>query len=527
MKSPSVYLSMTFRRLAGSSFRWQIILILALWAYTCGLHWSNDGLWYQGDSPRHAANGIFWKDYLVSLPRHPEAYALAYHARYPVISPTSYPPFFYLLEALAFSLLGPSPYISKSIVLCFSLVAAVFSTLWLRRWIAPDAGWGGGLVLLSPGVVSWSHAVMLNVPAFGLSMAALYSVRRWLETQERDLSSRWGYASVLFFALSALTYYPSLIVAFIAVAWLVYLRRWDLLFNRKIVTCVAIAALIFVPCFAIAWQWSRRYFPWVSPSWHRLFRSETWEFYPLHFTRLVHPNIGVLALAGLVIGWKIKRWQKETRLLIIWLIVTYLVFSNIEAREDRYILLVIPPLVCLSMIGLIGIVDWVTTRFTQRDSVRQAVAVALLLVVVSVQLWPATRRPVPMVSGFKEAALFFSVAAPHEPVLYDGYHDGVFTFYVLANDPQHRRQVVLAEKVLRATADEQSTQSGSISIQETINTIRSIGANWVAVEVNNDSGRIPPSLLLRQALLHGEFYLVRSFPLQNAGRLDVYRILPH
>jgi len=58
------------------------------------LNRQSDGLWFQGDAPRHAANGLFWWDLLTALPRDPIEYAVRYYARYPVIAPATYPPFF-------------------------------------------------------------------------------------------------------------------------------------------------------------------------------------------------------------------------------------------------------------------------------------------------------------------------------------------------------------------------------------------------------------------------------------------------
>jgi len=123
--------------------RAQILLLLIAWLYICWLHWDNDGLWY-GDAPRHAANGLFWKDYLLSLSLNPRNYALSYHARYPVIAPTTYPPAFYLLEAVVFGVFGPSPYIAKGLVLGFALIAGLYTTAWCHRWISwpvKDARW--------------------------------------------------------------------------------------------------------------------------------------------------------------------------------------------------------------------------------------------------------------------------------------------------------------------------------------------------------------------------------------------------
>ncbi|MEJ2702857.1 MAG: hypothetical protein P8Z79_10495 [Sedimentisphaerales bacterium] len=105
----------------------QILLVFMAWLYICWLHWDNDGLWY-GDAPHHAANGLFWKDYLLSLSLHPKDYALSYHARYPVIAPTTYPPVFYVVEAVVFGVFGSSPYIAKGLVLGFALMAGLYTT---------------------------------------------------------------------------------------------------------------------------------------------------------------------------------------------------------------------------------------------------------------------------------------------------------------------------------------------------------------------------------------------------------------
>src|SRR5262245_58709711 len=165
----------------GAGVAWQVALVLIVWAYVAALHWNNDGLWFQGDAPRHAANGLFWKNFLLSGSLDPKGYALSYYARYPAINPTAYPPVFYILEATLFGVIRPSPYVAKGLVLVFALIAALYAIAWLRRWIAEEAGWGGGLILLLPGVVLWSHAIMLNVPALALGLAALYHARRWLE----------------------------------------------------------------------------------------------------------------------------------------------------------------------------------------------------------------------------------------------------------------------------------------------------------------------------------------------------------
>src|SRR5438445_6508732 len=102
---------------------YQVGILLLIWLYVVSLHATNDGLWYQGDAPRHAANGLFWKDFIARFPINPFDFAVSYYFRYPVITPSAYPPGFHLLEATAFTLFGPSPFIAKGLVLGFTLAA--------------------------------------------------------------------------------------------------------------------------------------------------------------------------------------------------------------------------------------------------------------------------------------------------------------------------------------------------------------------------------------------------------------------
>ena len=143
---------------------WQVSAVVLVWGYICLLHTDNDGLW-DPDSSKHFANGVFWGDYLRDLSPDPKGFALSYYARYPVIAPTYYPPAFYLLEAATFAVFGASPYVAKGLVLAFLLVAALYSTAWLRRWLSPGVGWFGALLPLMPIMILKSHAIMLNVPA--------------------------------------------------------------------------------------------------------------------------------------------------------------------------------------------------------------------------------------------------------------------------------------------------------------------------------------------------------------------------
>ena len=166
----------------------QVALTVASWILLCIMHWENDGLWFPQDPPRHLINGVFLKDYLAARLPPPIQYARSYLIRYPIISPTKYPPGFYLLEAATFSVFVPSPWVAKSLVLGFTLFAALYQVAWLRRFVDREAGYLGAVLPILPCIVRYSHAILLNVPAFALQLPALYHARCWLDGRRTESS---------------------------------------------------------------------------------------------------------------------------------------------------------------------------------------------------------------------------------------------------------------------------------------------------------------------------------------------------
>jgi hypothetical protein len=98
-----------------------------------------------------AVNGLFWWDLVHALPRDPVAYAVRYYARYPVIAPVTYPPLFYLVEGLAFAAFGSSPYVAKSLVLVFAIVAGLYTMAWAEALDWRTRRMGGCVSRIPPG----------------------------------------------------------------------------------------------------------------------------------------------------------------------------------------------------------------------------------------------------------------------------------------------------------------------------------------------------------------------------------------
>ncbi len=508
----------------GRSVLWQVLFLLLALLYIAGLHWSNDGLWYQGDSPRHAANGLFWWDFLSSFPVNPVKFGLSYYARYPVIHPTGYPPLFYLIEGAAFRLLGPSPYVAKGLVIAFALFAAVYVAAWLRRWVAEEAGWFGALVILQPGVVKWANAVMLNVPSMALGLAALYHARRWTEAP----ASRHFYAAVFLALLGVLTYFPTGIVVFVILAWVVIERRWSILRSRRVIILGLISAILLLSVALLASRWAPTHF--ASVLWNPLsiFSWPRWTFYLDWMPMLFRSPILILAGLAVIIGLCFRLWRKEVKWVLTWIVVSYTGLSLLGVREPRYMLLLGPPIIILSVVGLILLIQLGEGLFRRNVSRFFFGGMAALL---GFHVWTAPLVQVPRVEGFREVAAFLESVAPEERIFYDGNFDGVFSFYVRSGDEGFKQGIVLGSKVMYASAiftRWRLTERVSSS-SEVIEVLRNkCGARWLAIERQGVQDRVAAARYLRQALTGPEFQFVRSFPIQ-ANRntwVDVYRFLP-
>ena len=69
-----------------SDFWLQLVALLGCWLTCVWFHWGNDGIWFQGDSPRHALNAVFFLDLAKEGIWNPIEYAHRYYARYPAIT---------------------------------------------------------------------------------------------------------------------------------------------------------------------------------------------------------------------------------------------------------------------------------------------------------------------------------------------------------------------------------------------------------------------------------------------------------
>ena len=531
----------------------------------CWTHWSNDGLWFQTDAPAHAITGLFYRDCLLTHGwLSPLDYTRQFYARYPTICPNAYPPVFYLLEAIAFFFFGPSAAVAKGVVLFCSLGAGLYTLAWLRRWVEPTAGFAAGVLMLTPGVVTWSHSIMTNIPAMMFGIGGLYHVLRAFELTDERFARNHLWFGCLLATLGFLTHPLVGVVVLVGVIWMLTLGRWQILFRPYTWLAALGTALILLPIAAILYRWGPNQFtqltrePSASSLNHSMFNyTANLMYYARNFfVPLTGIPVLVGASVGLLIGLTCCRFRKATVLLSIWATVPYLVLSLLWAKDQRYLLICLPPLTGLIAIAVIGITDGLCcaikvrrseagssgkiqnvhlTKFsidpqpaesTVCDSSARTGAWPIIFSMLSITLAVTIilfdpNDPLPSVGGLKTCAEFLEQIAPCEPVLYHGRMQGVYAFHLSARDPGYQRQMVSLRNLFGVAKQHQLDLT---TIQQIV---LSAGPRWLAVEtpIANLDFTLPDNL--REFLKSDEVELVRSFP-QPADQLlqlDVYRIV--
>lgn len=357
---------------------------------------------------------------------------------------------------------------------------------------------------------------MLNVPGVAMGMAALYHTRRSLETPlESPFIRHWIYAGV-FTLLAILTYPTSGVVLLVAMAWFLATERRKFLWRTRTLWLAGMGILLLVPCIYAVYYFSPVQFAKILPKAHRLGLLRTWLFYGEELPTLFHSWTLALAVFGRAAGLTLHKWRREILLLTLWIAVSYLTFTIIPAREDRYILGIAIPLLCLTVIALQLTAEWLSMAIKHRH---KAIFLGLLGILFAIQIGEATRVYVSQSSGFEEVAVYLQHAGPADAVLYEGPSYGILGFYLLANDPDHQRRLVRPDQLLAHAKRE----------QDVLEAIKSDSAiHWIVLEVGELSQDRAKLQLLQKLVQRKDFRWVRSFPISSHDvqqRAELYEFL--
>jgi hypothetical protein len=192
--------------------------------------------------------------------------------------------------------------------------------------------------------------------------------------------------------------------------------------------------------------------------------------------------------------------------------------------SDRYALLLGPFTVLAAYFAIAACLDAARRR-------RPILAYVVLASVLLLARRSATTTIVPLVSGFEAVAEYLRAEGPADSVLYSGYHDGIFGFYLRALDPHFERRLVLSGKLLYSYGENAYfawVETPYVaSPADVVSLLRSqSGCRWVAIERGTEWLLPATERHLRLAVEGPEFERVKSFPIRanRAVRVDLYRL---
>ncbi|MEZ5290888.1 MAG: glycosyltransferase family 39 protein [Vicinamibacterales bacterium] len=436
--------------------------------------WSEGAVSLQGDMPRYMMDGVFLRDLLHAAPFWPPDrlldYAQHYYARYPALSLGHHPPLVAASLVPFFEVFGVSVGAARLDLVAFFL-AAVGLVYAIGRRLFDDgtAGWAAALFASSPFVVGYAQAVLSELPAMTLVLAAVLFALRFAETGRlRD------YAGLLAAAALSLTARPPAIFAMPAYVWIVTAHgSWRHFRQRAVlVTTLAGGAALVVLALALVA---------LSPFNLRVVRFILESGFGLGNPTRV---LGIIAsqqigqpllwtwLAGVVAALLVRDRRQTTPLVWIAAVVGGVLAVTGMTEPARYSALAVPAY-CLGAGSL-----WATA-----GRWRPAAALALGLAVSWQTVSAAAVRPVGA-GGYEEAAEYVAGRPGGPTVLFSGAVDsGYFVFFVRKHDPAGELVVLRSDKVLT------TSQMGEVAVEDRIadraeiyEVLGRFGTRWVVLE---------------------------------------------
>lgn len=484
-----------------------VVVLLAAGTITLhGIHRSGD--FGMHDEGTHVMTGVYFADLLTDLPvSHPVQYTYEFYARYSTLGLIHWPPFFPFVEGLVFRVFGPAVLTARVTVLLFALLGLTFWFLLVRQLLGPRAAAFAALALaLLPSIVVYEQAVMLEIPSLSLCIVAVYFWLQFLRTQRSG--------ALAWFAITAsvavLTKQHSIYLAPFCLLSAIAAGKWRCLVTRRRVIVLGASALLVLPFYLLAVKVH------LSSIADHVVTKHAWRFSGLRFyLRAVPTEIGWPVLGLSLCGIALSCWwgrRRDAAVMLSWILACVLTFSFLNAREPRYFMYALPPIVYFAC--------W-PFAIDFRDRRLRFVVYAASVILLCTYLPADWQADYPSVSGYGDAVRGVVQGIPgREVLLFDG--DDVdstnVSFYLWRQDQQ--RRFVLFRKGLYATRIISIFGSTELVSNESQlqGMLAAYGIKHVLI-ADETKQHHPSEEVLRELLRTSQFKLMSKFPITGNGRV--------
>lgn len=480
------------------------------------------------DESRHVMDGVFIRDFVCAFPdsfKNPIGYAIDYYGRYPALSLLFYyPPFFAIVEGVFFLLFGISLPMAHIVVLIFGLVAIVFWFLLCKDIFDSKIAFISTLFLFTDkNIVEWSSRIMLEMPTLSMGIVAFYFLNRYF------ITSRYTqfYMAMLFAIISVLTKQPIGFI-FLVFAGLIILYKRNKIFNKEILI-PAILTFFFVLFYSyFTLKYSKLYVETVILGGEGIIQRAKSRL--LLYPRLIFGNIDRIILTFAVSGFFYltfnRRLLKKGWIFLFWILGFYL--ANLFLRTGflmRYAFYVLPPVYLYAGIGMC-IIPMIVRRYV----IKYFYLAATSLVLLSQIYTSLCNVGNVYIRGYREVARYVVENFYGRCVLFDGWLDGNFIFYVRQFDKTQKIIVLRGSKMLASYATFKIYKYRELvkTKKDIIRLIKNCNVRLIVIEREDIIGT-QPSRLLRELLKGRHFQLVKEVKLKTnmqqmiGNSLAIYR----
>lgn len=464
-----------------------------------------DEFWWSDES-RHAMDGVFFYDLFRDMPvKNLISYLEEYVVRFPAISFTWNLPFFAIISAPFYALLGVSPVTAQIVVLVFACVLSIAMFFWGKEFISPFAtAIAVVLFFLNRQVFLWMHSVMLEVPAIAMMLLVLLTFKKYLHSP----TYKWAiYTGLIGFAM-LMTKQITLFVLPLLVVYAWYKQQSALLWSKKSWPAYFFILLgvtgIVVHTVTLGSSGFNKV-PGIDLNIVQLLLQERLPLMLKALDIFLPFPIAILAIVGIVSGFN-EGHRRQTIFLVSWVIFGTLLLAYLTASDGnalRYCIYIAPPLYLLA---------FSTFDYIPRPSFQYYALLGALTCLLGWSVFVVMQQKLPFLHGYDKIAKYVYQLPEKRPVLFCCDHDGNYIFSMRAEDNNRHTITLRADKILVTIiiSPLRGVQSHVTEMSQILQVINRFGVGYLVIEEGTYAD-VQEFQLLRDLMHTSSFEKIRTF----------------
>jgi hypothetical protein len=407
-------------------------------------------VYFGGDESRHFMNGVFIKDLIADSGwRFPLEYLKWFYLKYPALSIHQYPPLFYVLEAIVFSLFGIHVTAIQIMIFTITGLSFYYWYRYIEKKFNSEIALLSLLVFMStPLFLNNFSRIMLDSFSLSLILIFIYTLDLWYSSGSRKHLSLSVALLLIILSIAFKTYF----LLFYVLLLVAYQRFSDKSVRKRWMALLVSFLFIFSLFFIFGTLSRVSGIPLLYRTLQGLNMMSIYKvkefirtrdmamFFHFKFLKIFGISGILLTLVGILFIVRHKKWgmfTNDTLYAVNFLFIFTFCITHFEPK--RFNLFLLPFVALLSGYALYNLVNMFKGK-------------ALYIGLTGIILFFMGRgvsHPTMYARGYENAARDLIALNKHDqPVLCDDYLDGNFIAYIRKYDPLKQQIIFRGDKLL-------------------------------------------------------------------------------